>query len=53
MNPNWKKKMNAIPVQRKGPSDRITAQEWNQIINILSEQVNNNTKGRAFEKFIN
>jgi hypothetical protein len=50
MNPNWKKKMNAIPVQRKGPSDRITAQEWNQIINILSEQVNNNTLGN--EKFI-
>jgi hypothetical protein len=45
MNPDWKKKMNAIPKQTKGPNDRITAQEWNQIINILSEQANNNAIG--------
>ena len=50
MDQNWKKKINDIPKQTKGPSDKIKAEEWNKIVNVLSHQANNNTEGIASVK---
>ena len=41
----WIEKWNAIHKQLKGQNSKITAKEWNDIINILKEQANNNTSG--------
>lgn len=37
---NKKVKYNAIPKQEKSPTSKITATEWNHIINVLKEQTN-------------
>lgn len=41
----FKPKWNSIADQKKGMYDKITSQEWNFIINVLKEQINNTTSG--------
>lgn len=41
----WKEKFNNISKQNKSDYSTISAKEWNQIINVLREQSNNNTEG--------
>lgn len=42
---DWKELFNVITKQQKGLESKITPSEWNFIVNTLSIQSNNNTKG--------